>query len=204
MIVYVETNYVIEMALEQEQFCAARQILQLARDGKIVLTFPSFALVEPFWTLANWEAKRNRLNEQLQSLNVEIKQLQRSGLHSALLEVNFAKIAKKERHSLQNVVKDLLSFGRPIQLGGPEFEQALRMQTTLGLEIMDAIIYSTLVSDLRRQDVSLPKCFISRDKEAFKARKIREDLRTFGCTYIPDFNNGLKFIESALARVPNS
>jgi len=47
MIVYVESNFILEMVLGQKYASAIESILQLAERGKIELTFPSFALCEP-------------------------------------------------------------------------------------------------------------------------------------------------------------
>lgn len=51
MIVYVETNFVLEIAREQEQVVSANKILALAEEGKIELAFPAFTLSEPFSTI---------------------------------------------------------------------------------------------------------------------------------------------------------
>ncbi len=41
MIVYVESNFILEVALEQEQFASAEAILKLVEENKIKLAFPS-------------------------------------------------------------------------------------------------------------------------------------------------------------------
>lgn len=39
---YVESNFILEIALQQEQFLAADAIITLAEQGKMKLAFPSF------------------------------------------------------------------------------------------------------------------------------------------------------------------
>lgn len=51
MIVYVESNFVLELALGQEQAAFADAILNAAEAKKIELAFPSFALSDPFATV---------------------------------------------------------------------------------------------------------------------------------------------------------
>ena len=46
MIVYIEFNWLLEIALEQEQSSAARSIISLAESHQIELAYPSFALGE--------------------------------------------------------------------------------------------------------------------------------------------------------------
>lgn len=50
MRVYVESNFVLEIALEQEQHRACEDLVRLAEDAAIELVLPSFALLEPYHT----------------------------------------------------------------------------------------------------------------------------------------------------------
>ena|SRR5579859_5129458 len=78
MIVYVETNFVLEIAREQEQVEAANRILVLAEQRKIELAFPSFTLSEPFSTIIRQRKDRKEL---LRSLQDTLVQLRRSETH---------------------------------------------------------------------------------------------------------------------------
>jgi hypothetical protein len=55
VIVYIESNFLQEIALQQREFSFAASILKLAEQGKIQLIFPDIALsnraVKP-WALA--------------------------------------------------------------------------------------------------------------------------------------------------------
>lgn len=51
MIVYVESNFILELVLAQEESISAERILQLVERDAIRLLFPSFSLMEPFWTI---------------------------------------------------------------------------------------------------------------------------------------------------------
>ena len=46
MIVYVETNFVVEVALEQEEHGEASASIALAEKGDVELAFPNFILAE--------------------------------------------------------------------------------------------------------------------------------------------------------------
>ena len=46
MIVYIESNFVLEVALEQEESKAAEDILGLVEEGRIKLVLPTFALID--------------------------------------------------------------------------------------------------------------------------------------------------------------
>lgn len=62
MRVYVESNFVLEQALQQEQCEACESILQLASAGRISLCVPAFSLAEPHQALTLKDKARNRLS----------------------------------------------------------------------------------------------------------------------------------------------
>ena len=51
MDVYVETNFVLELALLQEQHESCEKILRFQQTGKIRLIVPAYSLIEPFETI---------------------------------------------------------------------------------------------------------------------------------------------------------
>ncbi len=60
MTVYVESNFVLEQALQQEQSDSCDAIVNLAVSGDISLVIPAFSLAEPHQALALKEKARNR------------------------------------------------------------------------------------------------------------------------------------------------
>ena len=60
MIVYIESNFILEIVLQQKEALAAEDILKLAESNKIELVFPSFALSEPFSTIMHIQSERRR------------------------------------------------------------------------------------------------------------------------------------------------
>ena len=75
MIVYVETNFILEMVFVQEQSQQAEEILKLGEAGEIEIRFPLFGLIEPFWTIEHRRSDRKKVYENLEN---EFKQLERS------------------------------------------------------------------------------------------------------------------------------
>jgi hypothetical protein len=49
--VYVESNFVLELALLQEQHASCEDILRLCEAGKAQLIIPAYSLAEPHETL---------------------------------------------------------------------------------------------------------------------------------------------------------
>jgi hypothetical protein len=54
MFVLAESNFVLELALRQEQFQHAERILELAEEKHIRLVVPACSLIEPYQT-TEWE-----------------------------------------------------------------------------------------------------------------------------------------------------
>jgi len=65
MIVYVESNFVLELAFLQEESEDCSEILQLAEAQRIELVFPSFCVGEPYETLVRRSKDRDALQTRL-------------------------------------------------------------------------------------------------------------------------------------------
>ena len=60
MNVYVESNFVLELALLQEQSASGEAILRLGEEHRVHLVVPAYALVEPYETLARRHKQREK------------------------------------------------------------------------------------------------------------------------------------------------
>ena len=82
MIVYVETNFILELAFEQDQHLAANRILELSEKGKIEIAFPGFSIGESLSKVTRQERDRN---ESYNSLIPKLEQLKRSALYRQIV-----------------------------------------------------------------------------------------------------------------------
>ena len=202
MIAYVESNFVLELALGQEEAPSAQDILELAETNKIQLVYPAFALSEPFSTITYRALERRRLYD---SLAIQLGQIQRSQPHhqiaSALKAVlsMWLDMGKKETDLLESTVKRLLNVSKPVEMDLLGFEQALAYRDRYSLSLQDAIVYSAVIADLRQRNPKEPKCFISRNSKDFNDPGIKSELKPYSCRYIASFVDGLGFIRSKIA-----
>ena len=51
MNIYVESNFVLELALYQEQYQDCERVLSICEAGKAKLILPAFCIAEPYETL---------------------------------------------------------------------------------------------------------------------------------------------------------
>ncbi len=198
MLVYIESNFVLEIALQQEEANAALEILALAETSKITLAIPIFALIEPFWSLSFRLKERKEL---INTLNTQLNQFKRSRLHQNLASTldplvnEIDDIGNKENSSLEQIVRRLLLTSKLLETTKLAFEQAINYQNLFKLQ--DAVIYSTILSDIQQQVQLEPKYFITRD-EIFKKPKIKAELKQNNCDHIFKFEHGLERIQNQL------
>ncbi|WP_425517449.1 PIN domain-containing protein [Paenibacillus agaridevorans] len=201
MIVYVESNFILELVLAQEESNSADQILCLAEQNRINLVFPSFSIMEPFWTIQGRGKQRKSIQ---QSLNRELEQLQRSVYNQEFVSV-FQPLTKtiidvevKEMDMLEKTLSRLLKVGVTIDITSAIFDDSIHYQEELGLSPQDAIIYASIIADINRQSYGIEKVFVSRNWKDFDQEEIVEKLQSNQCKYLPNFRNAIDYIQSRL------
>jgi hypothetical protein len=193
MILYVESNFVLEIVLRQEQVAPAEELLNLAEGRRIEIVFPAFCLIEPFWTIGNRADQRETLRKQL---NQELTRLSRSDSHRELVaNLNVAiqpmvELVHLEQRSFESTARQMLGVGKAIEMGQEIVESALSYQSRYGLTFFDAVVYSAIISDIVQRGDPGPKCFVSKDKKAFFNL---EEFKSHNCRYISSFEEALKF-----------
>src|SRR5262245_35305923 len=136
MIVYIESNFILEIVLKQKHAVPAEAIFQLAEQNKLELVYPSFALSEPFATLTQRERRHARLGKSVEGMI--------DGL-SALL----TKAAKQEQHRLWLLIERLIATGTAIETSKTCFKEAFDYQGRLKLSQQDSIMYAAVITDLQ-------------------------------------------------------
>ena len=198
MIVYVESNFILGIALDQEEEAAATEILGLAEGGRLEPAVPAFALCEPFERVTRDARVRRSLVDSL--TEKVMAQLERSPTHQPLvtairpLLTAVGEIESRQMDDLESTLGRVVAAARQLAVTDAVFSQALANRKRHDLDIRDAIIYSNIVSDLAHQRAQTPKCFASRDKKAFFDPAIKEELHTHNCRYVERFDQALSFV----------
>lgn len=213
MIVYVETNFILELALEQDQHNAADKILELVKSDKIELAFPGFSISESLSKVTRKRIERDKFYNSLKELLDELK---RSAPYQQLVidldpvRALLQETIGTEKDRLLSALERILKVGRVLELDISSFSRALTYKDRLTTRIEDSIVYSVIISDLKHRPVDETKFFLSRDEKAFGKegdrkksvcyQRIKKELGLYKCAFINNFEHGLSSIEAELRK----
>jgi predicted nucleic acid-binding protein len=196
--IYVESNFVLELALLQEQHASCEDILRLCEAGNAQLIIPAYSLVEPYETLI----RRHRQRKQMKTeLDIELQQLACTATYAhrlegfqnltALLIDSADEEAKRfeERRSLLSRSAEIIPLDRAI------LEAATRYQVAHDLSPQDALVYAAVLSHLA-QSGAPQSCFLNKNSKDFDDPDLVEELNTYNCRLLPRFDIGYQFILS--------
>ncbi len=198
MNVYIESNFVLEHALEQEQCESCEQLIRLASARSIRLVIPAFSLAEAHMAILRKKQERNKLIGELQR---HLSELGRSrpyrespGNMSDLAGV-LVRSAERERAGLERAVEQLLETAYVIPLTSEIFYQASGMQTGLDMSAQDSIVLASIVSHLAETKPA-ESCHLNRNTKDFDDPNVRYVLDEFGCKFFGRFDEGLRYVEA--------
>jgi predicted nucleic acid-binding protein len=201
VIAYVESNFVLEMARQQEEAVHAENLIRLAETNQISLIVPTIAICEPFSTLTYYGLERKRLVDIMER---EFRELGRLGPHKSLVAMlqplgqTLLSIDRGEMQSLEIAVERVLNVVTAVPLTASVFVTAREKSRSLGLSLQDAIVYASVLDDLRNRDPHEEKCFLSRNSRDFADPSIGAELQKHNCRYIARFGDRVLFINSRL------
>lgn len=201
MIVYVESNFVLELAALQEQHRACEEIVRLAERRAVRLVLPAFSVAEPYDVLRRRSAERAQLRDQLSR---HIALLSRNASYETQLGQlgDVAKLlmesGRDERSRLDETLIRLLDTCEVVPVGPDTLRTAIRVQVERELAAQDSIIYASVMDHLASARPG-PKCFLNRNAKDFLTPAILEDLRRFDCRLLSSFTDGLAFIQAQLS-----
>jgi len=165
MNVYVESNFVLEHALQQEESHSCTEIIRLASLGRIKLVIPAFSLAEPHQAISGKAKARSRLGEDLRR---HLGELGRSRPHreipatfDALASVLIAS-AQREREGLRRTVLEFLAAAEIIPLDAAVLQSAADIEASFRLSGQDTFVTGSRRSIANSFRISIRRSGISR------------------------------------------
>ncbi len=202
MILYVETNFVMEIALRQGEYQACRDLISFAKEHSgVELTLPAFCIGEAYEAGERKWAQRRQLH---QNLLGEIAQIQRSEpfreRSKELRELTglLVESGEEQKRVLDGLLKELLGVARILPLNRQTFARAVDLQNTLDLKPQDSIVYASVITDLEAPSGEAG-CFVTKDrKDFFSNQDIQDELDGLDCKLLGKFTDALGYARSHL------
>lgn len=197
MIVYVESNFILELALEQSEVEPCRELIEIAEAGRIELVIPAVAFVEPYEKQHRTIAERNKTYRRF---SASMQQLGRTQRYASSADRVIAEVAtlvvesvNSESERLDDLLLKLINRCRVIPLHPDVVIQSFQIRSDFGLTPEDAYVFASISLDAQTHRGQ--KVFISRDR-AFADANLTEILRQQNCHYIYSFGDGAQYVDA--------
>jgi predicted nucleic acid-binding protein len=201
VIVYVETNFLLELAYLQERYGSCEEILRLARDNAITLVLPAFCVAE---ARSTWRRRVSDRQEFHRAFKVHLRTITRSEPYRALKD-EFEEISEalasggeEVRHGLEAAVSVAADFEEVISMNADILNLAYAIELTYSLSPQDALVLASVQSHAEQH--AGPKCFVTQDVGDFSKQVVIRDLTAVGCKVIVNFDDAVAYIKSALGK----
>lgn len=200
MNVYAESNFILELALMQEEHQSCAEILNVCRSSDASLFLPAFSFVESRGNLLRRRRERTQIQKSLEN---QLAQLGRSELFRADVDISRAVIPLLVRSSVDEearfnqVTEELLSRSTLIPLTA-EIIQLAQTYGDIFRQAQDAAVFASVVSHLSTTRPSR-SCFLNRNSEDFDITDVKRTLGDYNCKILLGFKDGLAYIRSQFA-----
>ena len=199
MIVYVETNFVLQLALRQEHHEDAEAVLQLAEQEKIKLFIPWFCIGEAYSKLTYLVRERTQLADECQRISNELSrdvQLRDTGFLKGLLDarVEFGRFNDEHVRLLDETTIRILKLNQTLKVDVNRVQESRRVRKELDFRPSDSIVYGCVLEHAKRKKGD--KFFLNDDK-AFHQPRVKKELET-AKTKVLAINEGANFLNSML------
>jgi predicted nucleic acid-binding protein len=200
MKIYVETNFVLELVFQQEQYPSCEEVVHLGETGKAQIVIPAYCLAEPHEKLRRQSSNRKELQ---QMLDAELRQLARTAPYTSRInsiqDISslLIKSNEEERQRFLLYRERLLRTAEIVPLTTEILTAALNYEAKYDLSPQDALVYASVIHHLHQYSPA-ESCFLNRNSRDFDNPDIVDELSKINCKMIPRFDDGLRLIQSRI------
>lgn len=201
MIVYAESNFVLELAFRQEECESCEEVVKLAEAGRIRLALPAYCVGEPYERMVRRDRQRRDVHRRLTD---ELRELGRSAPYaesvSRLGDLTglLVEAGEQEMSQLNQVLTRLLDVATLIPIDANVLRGALEAQATLGLSPQDSIVYASIRSQVVASGDT--QCFLNKNAKDFLIPQIDDEFSAHACKILTSFSNGIGYIASVISQ----
>jgi len=199
VIVYVETNFLLELAYLQERCDSCKAFLELAGSGEITLAIPAVSASE---ARATWHRRAADRREFHTTLQKHIREISRSEPFRELVDqsrdVLAALIAggEESRKRLESAIEAFAADATIIPLTGDIVATARWHELAYSLTPQDAVVLASVRSHAETHVG--PKLFVSQDAKGFAHPTVYDELAAVDCKVLVNFADALAYVTNAL------
>ena len=201
MIVYVESNFVLELAFHQEEYESCLELLGLAESQDIHLVLPAFSIGEPYEVWVRRSKQRRELRDQLSTAICELSRsrpYQASSHEFQELTNLLLRSGEEEKRRLDEALDRILRTAEVIPIGLNTIRAAITLQKSRSLSPQDSIVYASILAHLAEVSEEDLRCFMTKNSKDFVNPDIENELRTHTCRLLTKFGDGLGYVRSQL------
>lgn len=204
VIIYVETNFVMELALFQEEHAQCRGLLDLAAGTTSAqLALPAFSIGEAYEAFERKRRNRRRLHRELLEEMGQLGRSQDYAERAAELREATAFLVRsgeEQKRRLDATLEEVLEAARILPLEAETFQTAVGYQRTLGLGPQDALVFASALVDLQQRRADEPSCLLTKNTDDFADDDVVAELDRFGCKPLFTYQTGLNYARGLLGQ----
>jgi hypothetical protein len=194
--VYAESNFVLEIALAQEEESDCQVLLADAAGHRSSLILPSISIFEPHYKIAGNGKRRRDLAQQVEAQAREFGRTRGSEESSKelrnLIRV-FADSESAEQARLFDTFESILNSCELIPLTSDIVLRAVKdVIPRLGLALPDALVYASVLEHLRVSHAE-KSCFVTKNANDFGDPDIGAELMALNCKILFKFTDAVRY-----------
>jgi predicted nucleic acid-binding protein len=194
---YVETNFLLEIILLQEQHQSCEEIVRSCEKGLISLMLRAFCVAEAYFALGGKRRRRHRFAQDFEDQKAELTRSSRFKDQADLLTAVqglLIESMQRENQEFYASLNRVLALLEIIPLNAETLRSAASLVDAVGLQLPDAIVLASILAHL---DTSAPGecCFLNRDRD-FEDPYVFEELAKRSCKMLFSFDEGANYLRS--------
>jgi hypothetical protein len=204
--IYVETPFVLQLALSQEYAGECSTLLNLASSKAVDLVVPLVALIEPFGTLRLRRGKRIEITRSWQEAARDLERTDNITYQDAAknlqqVMLTTAEMGSNELKNLHRIVDRIWSSARILHPTVEQFKESYNIELagpsadSKGATSIDALVLSSILGDARTLDASIDRAFLALDRKAITA-PVADQLKKAGIKKFGEVSPLLQWMSS--------
>jgi predicted nucleic acid-binding protein len=187
--IYIETNFIMELALEQSGHKSCEEIIQLCKRQSFSIVLPVFCIAECYGCATRRQKERFKIAEEVVKELDRVFQSQRYEEEKSLSS-NVRKLLlmsmETEKAGLHESLRKVLGISETIPLDYETIKYAKECEASMDLDPQDAIVYSSIIKHLKMSRIA-GNIMINKNRRHFGSFEITSELGSLGCKLFFDF-----------------